>query len=829
MKAKTKLTKLLSILLALVMVVGLLPTVALAEEIDAFLQFADAPGEFFYRKDGGHNSEGPTEDTTFTLTEPTMITGIWTYHWRAEYYDIDFSKQTIQLKDTATDTVVYSGAVRVGHYANTGDCDWIVLPNIVLPAGTYQVIDSHNESWSALNGKGVCIVKGYSGAPSATALFSTSPIGALALLNNAKTGTEDSTWDSDTNTLTLNGVNFTTTAAAAVRLPADSTIVLNGVNTIKGGDSGSDSCYGIYAEGSLTISGSGTLNVTGGTATNGSSYGIYAEANVSITGGTVEATGGEADDYSYGIEAEYNVTIIGGTVKVTGGATNNDNSYGIYGDNVIISGGTVTATGGVASRYSLGIYAETDVTISDNADVTAEGGSATNSDSNGICADSNVTITGGTVKATAGTAKSWSVGISADSCAVSISGGTVETTGGTAGEDSYGIYAYDNVTITGGTLIAKAADSALCKAPSALPTAYQWRTSDSGDYSAFPGSAYSWDAVDSYVEIRSNFTVTVTDGTASVSKAAAGTTVTLTANAAPSGQVFDKWVVVSGSITLADASSATTTFKMPAEEVSVKATYKDAPHTHNLTLVSANPATSTAPGNKAYYTCDGCDKWFEDASGSVEITDKTSVIIPATASTPTECDGGESCPSGKFTDIKAKAWYHLYVDYAVTNGLYGGTSANTFEPEAAMTRAMLVTVLWRYEGKPMGYQNTFADVNEKNGSWYIDAVAWAASNGIVNGTGNNRFDPNGKITREQMSAILFRYAQKKGIDTSKRGDLSNFPDANKISAYAKEAVCWAVGEGIIKGSDGKILPQGKATRAQVSTILMRYIENIVKK
>ena len=220
-------------------------------------------------------------------------------------------------------------------------------------------------------------------------------------------------------------------------------------------------------------------------------------------------------------------------------------------------------------------------------------------------------------------------------------------------------------------------------------------------------------------------------------------------------------------------------------------------------------------------------------AAAIELTDhyhaKVSLIIPATASTPTECDGGESCPSGKFVDINVKAWYHLYVDYAVTNGLFGGTSANTFEPETAMTRAMLVTVLWRYEGQPKGYQNTFTDVNAKDGSWYIDAVAWAAANGIVNGVGNNRFDPDGKITREQMAAILFRYAQKKGIDTSKRGELSNFPDANKISAYAKEAVSWAVGEGIINGSDGKLLPQGNATRAQVATILMRYIENIVKK
>lgn len=193
------------------------------------------------------------------------------------------------------------------------------------------------------------------------------------------------------------------------------------------------------------------------------------------------------------------------------------------------------------------------------------------------------------------------------------------------------------------------------------------------------------------------------------------------------------------------------------------------------------------------------------------------------------CDGGADCPSRRFVDVDTKQWYHPYVDYAVTHGLFGGTSDHTFEPEAAMTRAMLVTVLWRYEGQPKGYKNTFSDVNAKDGSWYIDAVAWAAVNGVVNGVGNGRFDPDGKVTREQMAAILFRYAQKKNIDTSKRGDLSAFPDMNKISGYAKEAVLWTVGEGIINGSDGKLLPQGNATRAQVATILMRYIENIVNK
>ena len=183
----------------------------------------------------------------------------------------------------------------------------------------------------------------------------------------------------------------------------------------------------------------------------------------------------------------------------------------------------------------------------------------------------------------------------------------------------------------------------------------------------------------------------------------------------------------------------------------------------------------------------------------------------------------------QYSDVPMKEWYYDAVQYAARNGLMGGTSANTFEPESAMTRAMLVTVLWRYEGKPMGYQNIFTDVNAKSGSWYIDAVAWAAANGIVGGVGNNKFDPDGNITREQMATILYRYAKKKGIDTGKRGDLSGFPDGGKVESWAKDAVQWTVAEKIIGGSDGYLLPQGNATRAQVATILMRFIENIVKK
>ena len=180
-----------------------------------------------------------------------------------------------------------------------------------------------------------------------------------------------------------------------------------------------------------------------------------------------------------------------------------------------------------------------------------------------------------------------------------------------------------------------------------------------------------------------------------------------------------------------------------------------------------------------------------------------------------------------FNDVPEKAWYAEAVNYAVKNKLMNGVGNNNFAPDDSMTRAMLVTVLWRYAGEPAEGKNTFTDVAE--GQWYTDAVAWASENGIVGGVGNNKFDPDGNITREQMAAILYRYAQKNDFDTSRRGDLSSFPDEAKVSSYAADAIAWAVGEGIINGSDGKLMPQGNATRAQVSAILMRFIQNIAEK
>ena len=179
-----------------------------------------------------------------------------------------------------------------------------------------------------------------------------------------------------------------------------------------------------------------------------------------------------------------------------------------------------------------------------------------------------------------------------------------------------------------------------------------------------------------------------------------------------------------------------------------------------------------------------------------------------------------------FTDVTEKDWFAPAARLAYAHFLMDGTAPGLFAPELSMSRAMLVTVLWRYEGAPEAGENSFADVPD--GAWYTGAVAWAAAEGVVNGVGENKFDPDGNITREQMAAILYRYCAAKDIAAAADGDLTAFPDGDQVSAWAKEAVQWTVAEEIIGGSDGSLLPRGNATRAQVATMLMRFIENITK-
>ena len=178
------------------------------------------------------------------------------------------------------------------------------------------------------------------------------------------------------------------------------------------------------------------------------------------------------------------------------------------------------------------------------------------------------------------------------------------------------------------------------------------------------------------------------------------------------------------------------------------------------------------------------------------------------------------CPSDAFSDLDKTQWYHEGVDFVLDNGLMKGMSDTVFVPNGEVTRAQLVTILYRLEGQPSveGLENPFKDVTEN--AWYAEAVIWAVNNGVVNGTSETTFDPNAAITREQIAAILFRYA---GAEAVEEDHLKDFTDANQISAYAVDAMNWAVSEGLITGmGDGTVAPRATATRAQIATILMRY-------
>lgn len=183
-----------------------------------------------------------------------------------------------------------------------------------------------------------------------------------------------------------------------------------------------------------------------------------------------------------------------------------------------------------------------------------------------------------------------------------------------------------------------------------------------------------------------------------------------------------------------------------------------------------------------------------------------------------------------FTDVVAGTWYYGAAAYAYNNGLFAGMTPTTFAPNATMTRAMLVSVLWRLAGEPAPKApNTFVDVPD--GAWYTDAVTWAAENGVVSGIGGSRFDPSGFVTREQTAEILYNYAHSKDYDVSARADLTAFPDAASVSGWAEEALSWANAAGLINGTvrDGQTIldPQGSASRAQVAMILMNYVEHVV--
>lgn len=256
---------------------------------------------------------------------------------------------------------------------------------------------------------------------------------------------------------------------------------------------------------------------------------------------------------------------------------------------------------------------------------------------------------------------------------------------------------------------------------------------------------------------------------------------------------------------------------------------------HTPETLPAVAATCTASGLTEGSKCAVCGATLTAQKvipAAHHYVDGVCTVCGAKDPTAVPCPGGEACPGHKFTDMPSTAnWAHNGIDFVVAHKLFAGTSDTTFEPNTKLTRAMIVEILYCLEGEPaVEAENPFTDVS--GSAWYTKAVLWAASNNIVAGIGNGRFDPNGTATREQAATILYEYARFKGCDVDVYGDLSAFADAGSVSAFARAPMTWAVAEGLISGAviNGRTLldPQGVTTRAQFAMIMMQYVLNVVK-
>ena len=256
----------------------------------------------------------------------------------------------------------------------------------------------------------------------------------------------------------------------------------------------------------------------------------------------------------------------------------------------------------------------------------------------------------------------------------------------------------------------------------------------------------------------------------------------------------------------------------------------------DVVTVKDGVVTAVGPGVASIIvTCAGVTQRVKYTVTAHELPEGTPVT-QRTATKPAMAVGPCSCCGNKeavnifekpvFTDTDYKAWYSDHVDYVYDEGIMNGTGEHSFGPDMALSRAMVVTVLYRAAGSPeVTGEIPFADVEE--GMWYSDAILWAYQNEVVNGVGDgSRFDPNGNITREQIATILYRYTQSLGVEMAEGADLNTYPDGAMVSAYAEEGMAWAVGEGLITGavSNGvtTISPKNTATRAQFATIISRY-------
>jgi len=638
---------------------------------------------------------------------------------------------------------------------------------------------------------------------------------------SATVNTDGYQWVGATKTLTLGNLYLTTESTDGIDVPAGTTIVLqSGTSSIiKSGSAGSYSigidCYG--GSDPLTITGSGKLAVTAGEAcgdTN-NSLGIYSESAIVIKSGNITANGGKSASGSAGIcSGKSSVTISGGTIQASGGvSTATDMTTGSTGimaaTNITISGGTVTAAGGTAANAkSLGVYASGGTFSISGGTLNTAGNTAA------VIAKTALTL-GSTQAVTApsgssvGASDGYQTVLSGSAPATAVTIGAKPSTGG-SGSGS-GAASTVTVPVTGSKGSTKVSASVSGGTATIAATDAQLQEIASGTQNGAVKIDVSGTKANTVIiPAKIASAVDNASGSTGLEVALSAGTVTLTKSALAS-------VAGKGDMKLSvdtvDNSKLTETQKATLGVQTETAFVVDVNVYVNGTRTSTfgdGKITISVPyilksGENAY----SITVWFINDDGTIE--PKTASYANGKVTFTTEHLSQYLIVDFPFTDVAESAWYYGSVAYVYDNGLFSGTSATTFSPNAATTRQMIWMVLARMDGKSPANM--------------VEAKAWAVASGISDGS-----NPTGTITRQQMAAVLYRYAQFKGYDVSVGEDTNilSYGDALTISEYAIPALQWACGSNLMQGSGNNLMPFGSATRAQVATILQRFSQNTAK-
>lgn len=597
--------------------------------------------------------------------------------------------------------------------------------------------------------------------------------------SNAPIKLEISTKDGKKNfTLTLNNASVETdeTKGCGIYCDGDLSIVLNGESSVAyKGSSGQSSAYGIFADGNLNISGSGKLKLLKN-ASFSMGYGLYSQTgDVNIS----EEVTVDINANLCGINAGGDVNISGGNIKI--------------------------------SSETKGIGAGGDVNISD-------GDVEINSRSYGIFSNGKVAFKGGSTHITAqnaAQAKEFAFErtlIKEEGCKVCRTTDDKYMYIGKTGTETEDEYATDITVIRD--------EAAYVLTVSEKPTASNIKSGDSLSDSSLSGGVvknrggqtisgtWAWKAPETKMSQSGAFNMTAvfTASDAEYNTVEADVSVTVTQVITPGGGS-------SSSSSSGSSSSYSYTYTVTFEtNGGIKVS--------SQSVKSGSTAYEPNAPFRAGFTFDG---WYADRN----LKQKYNFSTPVTANIVLYAKWTGTGETGTgFSDVKTDDWFCSAVNYVVGKKLFNGVSDNEFAPNDSLTRAMLVTILYRLDGEPeTEIGEGFADV--ESGAYYEKAVAWAKANGIVNGITDSEFAPNNNITREQIASIIYRYAKYKGYDVSVGEDTNilSYEDANKISDWAVAAIQWACGAGLINGrTESTIVPDGTATRAEAAAIMQRFSE-----